>query len=42
MIDYDGVRVTSQNGGHHWPIVYPPGEWDWKAVITMKPARDNS
>jgi hypothetical protein len=25
-IDYDGVRLASQNRGHHWPIVHPPGD----------------
>jgi len=23
LIDYDGVRLTSQNRGHHWPILSP-------------------
>jgi hypothetical protein len=42
LIDYDGVRTTSQNRGHYWPIVYPPAEIEWRAVMMMMPAGDNS
>jgi hypothetical protein len=28
LIDCDGVRLTSQNRDHHWPIV-PPLGWMW-------------
>jgi hypothetical protein len=35
LIDYDGVRLTSQNGGHHWPIVRPPRVCEWRAVVMM-------
>jgi hypothetical protein len=41
LIDYDGVRLTSQNSGYHWTIFHPPGEREWKAVM-MIPAGDNS
>jgi hypothetical protein len=34
--------MTSQNRGHHWPIVHPPGEYEWRAVVMMIPADDNS
>jgi hypothetical protein len=37
-----GVRLTPQNRGHHWPIVHPPGECEWRAVVMMMPAGDNS
>jgi hypothetical protein len=37
LTDYDGVRLTSQNGGHHWPIVHAPGECEWRAVVMMMP-----
>jgi hypothetical protein len=26
-----GVRLTSQNCGHHWPIVHPPGECECRS-----------
>jgi hypothetical protein len=42
LIDYDGVRLTSQNCSHHWPIVHPPGECEWRAVVMMMPAGENS
>jgi hypothetical protein len=42
LIDNDEVRLTSQNRGHHWPIVHPPGECEWRAVVKMMPAGDNS
>jgi hypothetical protein len=46
IIGYDGVRLASQNRGHHWPIVHPPGECEWTAVVMMMmmmmPAGDNS
>jgi hypothetical protein len=44
MIDYDGVRLTSQNLSHHWPIIHPTGESEWRAmvVVMMMPAGDNS
>jgi hypothetical protein len=35
LIDYDGVRLTSQNSGHRWPIVHPLGECEWRAVMMM-------
>jgi hypothetical protein len=35
VIAYDGVRLTSQNSGHHWPTVHPPGECKWRAVVIM-------
>jgi hypothetical protein len=35
LIDYDGVRLTSQNRCHHWPIVHPPGECEWSVVVMM-------
>jgi hypothetical protein len=42
LIDCDGVRLTSQNRGHHWPIVHPPGECEWRAVVMMMmPAGNN-
>jgi hypothetical protein len=42
LIDYDGVRQTAQNQGHHWPIVQSPGECEWRAVVMLMPAGDNS
>jgi hypothetical protein len=42
LIEYHWVRLTSQNRGHHWPIVHPPGECEWRAVVMMIPAGDNS
>jgi hypothetical protein len=42
LIDYDGVRLTSQKRGHHWPIVHPPGECEQRAVVVMMLAGDNS
>jgi hypothetical protein len=33
LIDYDGVRLTSQNRGHYCPIVHPPDECEWSAII---------
>jgi hypothetical protein len=42
LIDCDGVRLTSQNRGHHWPTVHPPGKCEWRAVVMMLPAGDNS
>jgi hypothetical protein len=47
LIDYGRVRLTSQNRGHHWPIVHPPGECEWTAVVMimmmmMMTAGDNS
>jgi hypothetical protein len=44
LIDYDGVRLTSQNRGNHWSIVHPPGEFKWRTLmlmIMMMPAGDN-
>jgi hypothetical protein len=42
LIDYDGVRLASQNRGHHWPIVDPRDECERRAVLIMIPAGDNS
>jgi hypothetical protein len=42
LIDCDGLRLTSQNRCHHWPVVHPPGECEWRAVVAMMPAGDNS
>jgi hypothetical protein len=42
LTDYDGVRLTSQNSGHHWPIVHPPGECEWRAVVVVMTAGDNA
>jgi hypothetical protein len=33
LVDYEGVRLTSQNCGHHWRVVHPPGECYWRAVV---------
>jgi hypothetical protein len=42
LIDwYDGVKLTTQNRGHHWPIVHALGECEWRAVVVMTPAGDN-
>jgi hypothetical protein len=42
LIDYDGMRLMSQICGHHWPIVHPPGECEWTAMVMMMPTGDNS
>jgi hypothetical protein len=43
LIDCDGVRLTSQNRGNHSPIVHPPAECEWRAVVMMMmPAGDKS
>jgi hypothetical protein len=42
IIDYDGASLTFQNRHHHWPIVHPPGECEWRAVVMMMPTVDNS
>jgi hypothetical protein len=47
VIEYDGVRLASQNCGHHWPIAHTQGELEWRAVVMMMmmmmmPAGDNS
>jgi hypothetical protein len=41
------MRLTSQNLGHHWTIVHPLGELEWRDVVMMMmmmmmPAEDNS
>jgi hypothetical protein len=38
--DYDGVRLTSLNSGHRWPIVHPSDECEWRAVVMLMPAGD--
>jgi hypothetical protein len=40
--DYDGVRLVSQNRCYHWLIVHRPGESEWRAMVMMMPAGDNS
>jgi hypothetical protein len=42
LVGYDVMRLTSQNRGHHWPIVHHPGECEWRAVVMMMPTGDNS
>jgi hypothetical protein len=42
LTDYDGVKMTSQNRGRLWPIVRPLGDCEWRAVMMMTPAGDNS
>jgi hypothetical protein len=42
LIDCGGVRLTSQNCSHHWPIVHPLGECECRAMVMMMPAGDNS
>jgi hypothetical protein len=41
MIGYDRARLMSQSRGIHYPIVHPPGEYEWRAVVAMS-AGDNS
>jgi hypothetical protein len=40
LIDYDGVRLTSQNRSLHWPVVHPVGESEWRAMVMMMQAGD--
>jgi hypothetical protein len=42
LTDYDGVRLTSQNRGHHLPIVHLQAKCEWRAVVMMMPAGDTS
>jgi hypothetical protein len=42
LIDYGGVKLMSQNRGHHWSIVHPPGECEWRVLVMMTPTKDNS
>jgi hypothetical protein len=42
LTGYDGVRLTSENRGHHWPTVHPKGECEWRAVLMTMSAGDNS
>jgi hypothetical protein len=37
-----GETMSQKNRGHHCPIVHPPGECEWRAVVLMIPAGDNS
>jgi hypothetical protein len=41
FIDYDGVRLTSQNRSRQWPIIHSLGECEWRAIVGML-AGDNS
>jgi hypothetical protein len=43
LIDYDGVRIclrTAVTIGHN---IHPPGDiWEWRAMVMIMPAGDNS
>jgi hypothetical protein len=42
LIIYDGASLTSQNHCHPCPIVYTPDECEWRVVVMIMPAGDNS
>jgi hypothetical protein len=42
LIDYDEMRLMSQNCDHHRPVVHPPGEYEWRAVVMKMPVDDKS